>query len=51
MNDVTEVFLEDLFGVTPGREIDSGIELLPNTQPILVPPYRVALTDLKILKE
>ena len=37
-----EVFPKDLPGVPPEREIDFGIDLLPDTQPISIPPYRMA---------
>ena len=37
-----EVFPKDLPGVPPEREIDFGIDLLPDTQPISVPPYKMA---------
>ena len=33
-----KIFPEDLFGVPPEREIDFGIDLLPDTQPIFIPP-------------
>ena len=46
-----EVFPEDLLGVLPKREIDFGIDLLPDTQPISIPPYKMALVELKELKE
>ncbi|WMV24317.1 hypothetical protein MTR67_017702 [Solanum verrucosum] len=46
-----EVFPNDLPGVPPKREIDFGIDLLPNTQPIFIPPYRMAPMELKELKE
>ena len=46
-----EVFPEDLPGVPPEREIDFGIDLLPDTQPISIPPYKMAPTHLKELKE
>ena len=46
-----EVFPKDLLGVPPEREIDFGIDLLPDTQPISIPPYRMAPADLKELKE
>ncbi|KAH0643768.1 hypothetical protein KY289_034742 [Solanum tuberosum] len=39
------------FLVPPEREIEFGIDLLPNTQPILIPPYRMAPAELKELKE
>ena len=44
-----EVFPKDLLGVPPEREIDFGIDLLLDTQPI--PPYRIAPAELKKLKE
>ncbi|KAH0658133.1 hypothetical protein KY289_026881 [Solanum tuberosum] len=31
--------------------LDSGIDLLPDTQPISIPPYLMALVELKELKE
>ncbi|WMV49514.1 hypothetical protein MTR67_042899, partial [Solanum verrucosum] len=46
-----KVFLEDLRGVPPEREIDFGIDLLPDTQTISIPPYRMALPELKELKD
>ena len=46
-----DVFPEDLPGVPPKREIDFGIDLLPDTQPISIPPYKMALAELKKLKE
>ncbi|WMV54832.1 hypothetical protein MTR67_048217 [Solanum verrucosum] len=42
---------EDLLGVPPEREIDFGIDLLPDTQPISIPHYRMAPAELKELKE
>ena len=43
----SEVSPKDLPGVPPEREIDFGIDLLPYTQPIYIPPYRMALAELK----
>ncbi|KAH0680772.1 hypothetical protein KY284_021857 [Solanum tuberosum] len=45
-----EVFPDDLPGIPPEWEIDFGIDLLPNTQPISILPYRMALAELKELK-
>ena len=51
VNEFPEVFPDDLPGVPPEREIDFGIDFLPNTQPISIPPYRMAPAELKELKE
>ncbi|WMV26668.1 hypothetical protein MTR67_020053 [Solanum verrucosum] len=46
-----EVFLDDLPGIPPEREIDFGIDIIPDTCPISFPPYGMAPTELKELKE
>ena len=46
-----EVFPKDLPGVPSEREIDFGIDLLQDTQPISIPQYRMAPAELKELKE
>lgn len=51
VNDFPEMFAEDLPRVPPEREIDYKIDLYPNTQPISIPPYRVAPADPKKLKK
>ncbi|KAH0671258.1 hypothetical protein KY285_025475 [Solanum tuberosum] len=51
VSEFPKVFREDLPGVPPEREIDFGIDLLPDTQPISIPPYRMAPAELKELKE
>lgn len=51
VNEFPEVFPEDLPGVPPDREIDFGIDVLPYTQPISIPPYRMAPAELRELKE
>ncbi|XP_070018211.1 uncharacterized protein [Nicotiana sylvestris] len=38
-------------GLPPIREIDFGIDLLPDTQPISIPPYRMAPAELRELKK
>ncbi|WMV37694.1 hypothetical protein MTR67_031079, partial [Solanum verrucosum] len=50
VKDFLEVFPDDLPGIPPEREIDFGIDLLPDTQPISIPPYRMAPAELKELK-
>ncbi|XP_049368155.1 uncharacterized protein LOC125833038 [Solanum verrucosum] len=39
VNDFLEVFQDDLPGIPPEREIDFGIDLFPDMQPIFIPPY------------
>ena len=46
-----DVFLEDLPGIPIDREIEFSIDLLPETSLISKAPYRMALTELKELKE
>ncbi|XP_075103718.1 uncharacterized protein LOC142178287 [Nicotiana tabacum] len=46
-----DVFPEELPGLPPVREIDFGIDLPPDTQPISIPPYRIAPAELKDLKQ
>ncbi|KAA3484483.1 DNA/RNA polymerases superfamily protein [Gossypium australe] len=45
-----EVFLEELSGLPPVREIEFGIDLVLGTSPISIALYRMALTELKDLK-
>ncbi|KAA0057110.1 pol protein [Cucumis melo var. makuwa] len=45
-----DVFLDELLGLPPPREIDFAIELEPGTAPISRAPYRMAPTELKVLK-
>ena len=44
------VFLEELPGLPPEREVDLSIEILQVTTPISKAPYRMAPTELKELK-
>ncbi|XP_070004800.1 uncharacterized protein [Nicotiana sylvestris] len=47
VRDFSDVFPADLPGMPP----DFGIDLLPGTQPIYIPPYRMAPPELKELKD
>ncbi|XP_070035659.1 uncharacterized protein [Nicotiana tomentosiformis] len=47
VRDYLDVFPTDLPGMPPDRDIDFGIDLLPGTQPISIPPYRMAPPELK----
>ncbi|XP_070046584.1 uncharacterized protein [Nicotiana tomentosiformis] len=51
VNDFPDVFSDELPGISPDREIDFGIDMMPDTQPISIPPYRMAPAELKELKE
>nr|GEW37973.1 hypothetical protein [Tanacetum cinerariifolium] len=51
VRDFSDVFLEELLGIPPEREVEFGIELVPGTQPISKAPYRMAPIKLKKLKE
>ncbi|XP_070031815.1 uncharacterized protein [Nicotiana tomentosiformis] len=46
-----EVFPDDLLEIPPDREIEFGIDTLPGTQPISIPPYRMAPAELNELKK
>nr|GEX27924.1 hypothetical protein VITISV_025813 [Tanacetum cinerariifolium] len=49
--DFSDVFLKELSGITPEREVEFGIILVLGTQPISKAPYRMTLIELKELKE
>ena len=51
VNEFSDVFSYDLPGIPPDREIEFGIDLLPDTLPISIPPYRMTPAELKELKE
>ncbi|KAK8259750.1 hypothetical protein V6Z12_D13G076200 [Gossypium hirsutum] len=46
-----DVFLEELIGLPPKREMEFSIELEPGATPISYTPYRMALLEFKELKE
>ena len=50
VRDFLDVFLDDLLGLPPEREINFPIDLVPGTAPISLPPYRMAPAELKELK-
>lgn len=41
-----EVFPNDLLGIPPEQEIDFGIDFIPDTNPISIPPYRMDSVEL-----
>ena len=50
MKEFLKVFLNELPGISPKREINFCIDLLSDTQTVSIPPYRMAPTKLKELK-
>ena len=50
VNQFLDVFLKELSGLPPRREVDFRIELEPRTKQISKAPYRMASTELKELK-
>jgi hypothetical protein len=46
-----DVFLEELLGMPPHRDIEFLIELLPRTPPISKRPYRMPMNELVELKK
>ena len=40
-----------LAGLPPDREVEFTIDFIPNTEPISIPPYRMALVELRELKD
>ena len=51
MKEFAEVFYDDQPRVPPKREIDFGIDIIPNTLAISISPYRMTPVDLKDLKK
>ncbi|XP_070049556.1 uncharacterized protein [Nicotiana tomentosiformis] len=51
VREFSDVFPYDLPGLPPDHDIDFYIDLAPGTQPISIPPYRMAPKELKEWKE
>ncbi|KAD0514134.1 hypothetical protein E3N88_44144 [Mikania micrantha] len=51
VRDYSDVFLEELSGLPPEREVEFTIDLIPGSEPISKAPYRMAPLELKELKE
>ena len=45
-----DVFPYDIVGLPPDREVEFTIDLIPRTEPISIPPYRMAPAELRELK-
>ena len=44
-----DVFPDDIAGLPPEREVEFTIDLIPGTEPISIPPYRMAPAELREL--
>ena len=51
VREFSEVFPDELPIILAEREIDIGIDLLPDTQPISIPQYRMVQNELKELND
>ncbi|GKF08489.1 hypothetical protein Tco_0042713, partial [Tanacetum coccineum] len=51
VKDFPEVFLEDLPGLPPTRQIEFHINLVPGATPVARAPYRLALSEMKELAD
>ena len=49
VRDFPDVFLEDLLGLPPERVVEFTIDLVPDSRPISIPPYRLDPLELKEL--
>ncbi|XP_070031854.1 uncharacterized protein [Nicotiana tomentosiformis] len=51
VNEFSDVFLDELPGLLPEQEVEFAIDILLDTQPISIPPYRMTPAELRELKE
>ncbi|GJY88616.1 putative reverse transcriptase domain-containing protein [Tanacetum coccineum] len=51
VRDFPEVFLEDLSGIPPARQVEFQIDLVPGAAPVARAPYRLAPSKMKELAE
>ena len=47
VREFSDVFPDYIVGLPPGREVDFTIDLIPGTEPISIPPYRMAPVELR----
>ena len=45
-----DVFPDDIAGLPPNRDVEFTIDFIPRTEPISIPPYRMAPAELRELK-
>ena len=51
VSNFSDVFLDELPGLPPQREIEFKIDLYPGTEPISIAPYRMAPLELKEIRK
>ncbi|XP_076898661.1 uncharacterized protein LOC143552280 [Bidens hawaiensis] len=51
VRDYPEVFLDDLLGLPPSRQVEFQIDLIPGATPIAKSPYRLAPSEMKELSD
>ncbi|GKF22619.1 hypothetical protein Tco_0074941 [Tanacetum coccineum] len=51
IRDFPEVFLDDLPGLPPSRQVEFKIDLVPGAAPVARAPYRLAPSEMKELSE
>ncbi|GJV98670.1 putative reverse transcriptase domain-containing protein [Tanacetum coccineum] len=51
VRDFLEVFPEDLSGLSPTRQVEFQIDLMPGAAPVVQAPYRLAPSEMKELSE
>nr|GFD02001.1 putative reverse transcriptase domain, aspartic peptidase domain protein [Tanacetum cinerariifolium] len=51
VSEFPNVFLDELPGIPSVHEVEFNIELIPRSEPISKAPYRMALIELKELKD
>ncbi|GKE99719.1 putative reverse transcriptase domain-containing protein, partial [Tanacetum coccineum] len=51
VRDFVEVFLEDLSGFPPQRQVEFRIDLVPGATPVVKSPYRLASSEMQELSE
>ncbi|GKG63224.1 hypothetical protein Tco_0638871, partial [Tanacetum coccineum] len=47
VRDFTDVFLEDLSGLPPQRQVEFCIDLIPGATPVAKSPYRLAPSEMQ----
>ena len=50
LNEIMDVFLVEIHGIPPPREIDFSIEFIPRSAPASKVPYRMSIPELTELK-